>query len=392
MHVVYLPIEPYKERYTELLERWTHNAWAPLGKLTTIRGASPADNGLSSSIDTGVVLDAYSRSFYALSQMSMLVKFMHDTIADQLEPIDAIYFDDMFTPGYEALPYILDQIPFNQRDKYPRPLIFVRNHAQSMDVYDFTSSMRSWMRHYEYLVANTATTIIVASWAHAELMSACNFPPTVRIVGLPFDMEDVRAIRQDYESETTIVPYYRREQRVVFNSRWDAEKQPHFLMDVIEDINDPTINFTVCTGARDLRSNDQSTINRALDLEKHGMLHIATNLTKGAYYSLISRARVHFNCALQDFVSYGVLEASTLGTPTVAPAFRSFIEVFKKSPRQLYIPWSVGSASDRINELLMSDVSDALDNEQIMAPAWYHHYTLMRIWTIMREEVEERDS
>ncbi len=56
---------------------------------------------------------------------------------------DTIFFEDMFTPGIEALPYIMDQT----NGEY-RPNIWVRCLAQTIDPDDFLHvwDMADWMK------------------------------------------------------------------------------------------------------------------------------------------------------------------------------------------------------------------------------------------------------
>jgi hypothetical protein len=66
----------------------------------------------------GQVLDAHGRSYFSMSQMMNLVQLMKN---GEVTAEDVIYFEDMFQPGIESLPYIMDQIPAEQR-----PRIYVR--------------------------------------------------------------------------------------------------------------------------------------------------------------------------------------------------------------------------------------------------------------------------
>ena len=69
-----------------------------------------------------------------------LVKMMKE---GEVNCEDVIYFEDMFHPGIESLPYI-----FNQTDAKFRPKIFVRCLAQTIDPDDFVHvwGMAGWMR------------------------------------------------------------------------------------------------------------------------------------------------------------------------------------------------------------------------------------------------------
>jgi glycosyltransferase involved in cell wall biosynthesis len=331
--IYYLPLEPYPERYTELLTNWTITRFNARGvPVTVVLGQRLPDEG----IRVGQVLDAAGRSHFALTQVAELVKALPAMTCD-----DVIYFDDMFTPGYEALPYILMQLPVVRR-----PRIFARNHAQSVDPDDFTFPMREWMRHFEQVVYRTATGIICASTVHKELMEVAMLDSCpIHVLGLPYDENDVRRLAGPLPG------WHQRPRQVVYSSRLDREKQPHFFMDIVDRLAPKGFSFHVCTGSKEPRSNDPSAVERLLAMEAKGRVTIHRATTKARYYEVVKNSRVQLNTARQDFVSYTAIEASSLGTYTLAPAFRSFPETFDNNADFLYVPWSVQEACEKL-ELL----------------------------------------
>lgn len=369
MRVFYLPLESYRERYTELLTRWTLTRWA---QDTTVRVLPVIGNHLpaAESIQVGTVLDAHGRSFYAATQIAALVRAMRDEGA---RSEDVIYLDDMFTPGYEAIPYILDQLLPSYR-----PRVFARNHAQSVDPDDFVFPMRRWMRLYERMVFETASGIICASTVHKEMMEAAMLDrcPT-HVLGLPYDAADVINIAGAHTL------WKDRPTKVIYASRFDREKQPHFFMDIVEESHAKhpgQIDFVVCTGGESLRSNDHTALKRAWDLIRDGSLRLRTSCSKKDYYAELGTARVQLNTARQDFISYTAIEASTLGTPTLAPAFRSFPEALRNRERVLYVPWSVDDAVTKLTRLLR----EGDDPEETAVLSRQQHGTLDRILAVMK--------
>ena len=65
-------------------------------------------------------------------------------------------------------------------------------------------------------------------------------------------------------------------------------------------------------------------------------------MTKDGYYDLLNRASIQFNSALQDYVSFTVLEATSYGCDIVYPRFKSFPECIPAD--RLYDPFDVNSA------------------------------------------------
>lgn len=355
MRVFYLHLEGYKERYTELLTTWTVDRFTAHGiEVVLVTGDT-----LSEGIKVGSVLDAHGRSYFALTQIAALVKMLATMSSE-----DWIYIDDMFTPGYEALPYILHQVEASKR-----PKIIARNHAQSVDIDDFTFPMRSWMGHYEELVANTAHAIICGSTIHAEIMRVVGWKCPVYTLGLPFDKTSVQTLAG------AIPAWENKRVKVIYSSRWDIEKQPWIFCEIVERLHNK-IEFVVCTGSKELRGLRDS-VNWALQLEAEGKLKIIRNATKPMYYQELASSRVQFNCARQDFVSYTMLEASALGTASVLPCFRSFPEAMEGTDRKLhlYTPFDIEHACELIEYWCASSTPP----KNVEAPATHHHKMLDRL-------------
>jgi len=142
--LIYMGLESYEGRYTLQLQDWSERAFQKRGVDYVIVPGQVIDN--TKSIQVGQVLDAHGRSFFSMSQMMNLVQMMR---SGEVTGEDAIFFEDMFSPGFESLPYIMCQIPEEQR-----PQIFVRCLAQAVDPDDFVHvwGMSKWMSLYEAMV------------------------------------------------------------------------------------------------------------------------------------------------------------------------------------------------------------------------------------------------
>ena len=110
-------LESYQARYTYQLTDWTERAYKKRNIDYVIVPGTTIDD--SEAIVTGQVLDAHGRSYFGMSQMMNLVKMLK---AGEITKDDIIFFEDMFQPGMEALPYILMQTP----EEY-QPRIFLRS-------------------------------------------------------------------------------------------------------------------------------------------------------------------------------------------------------------------------------------------------------------------------
>jgi hypothetical protein len=356
-------LEPYKARYTLQLQEWNRAVFERRGIDYEIVEGETLSN--DQAIVTGQVLDAHGRTYFGMSQLMNLVRKMK---AGEVTSEDVVYFEDMFQPGIESLPYIMQQC-----DPGMRPRIAVRCLAQSIDPDDFVHvwGMQEWMGHYEKMVDSFADIVLASNEEMVMHMKVAGWrAPVYNISGLAFGKEEVRG-----RVAGELKPFHNRKYRVGFAARWDQEKQPDFYMDLIEEyhrrssfvFNDwPEVEFCVFSGSK-LKSNNDSYMARTRHMQAEGKLVIHEDLEKNDYYNLLNDTRVLFNCALQDWVSNTVSEADTLGCNVLYPAYRSFPESFANDHERLYVPWSIDDAITKLNKLLehphpsMGTISDWTD-------------------------------
>ena len=340
----YMGLESYEARYTLQLTEWNRRVFDQRGLDVVYVPGTTIDN--SQAISVGQVLDAHGRSYFSMSQMMNLVQLMKN---GEVTNEDVIYFEDMFQPGMESLPYILDQVPSDQR-----PRVYVRCLAQSIDPDDFVHvwGMAKWMGLYEQMVNEFVTGVLATNEEMVAHMRIAGWrAPIYNISGLAFGKEEVL---ERINGADNVQPFENRTRRVGFAARFDQEKQPGFFMDLIEMWHNQgpyPVEFAVFSGGP-LRSNNHEYISRAYELEAQGKLKIYDKLNKNDYYSLLNNTRVLFNCALQDWVSNTVSEADTLGCNVLYPAYRSFPETFANDPNRMYVPWSIDDAYTKLRNLL----------------------------------------
>jgi len=339
----YMGLESYEARYTLQLTEWNRRVFARRGLDVVYVPGLNLDN--SKKISVGQVLDAHGRSYFGMSQMMNLVRMMQQ---GEVTAEDVVYFEDMFQPGIESLPYIMDQIPVEQR-----PMVFVRCLAQAIDPDDFVHvwGMGKWMSLYEHMVNEFVSGVLATNEEMVAHMKIAGWTaPLYNISGLAFGKTEVL---ERIGGAENIQPFAARKRRVGFAARFDQEKQPGFFMDLAEQYQSANsdVTFAIFSGGP-LRSNNPEYVKRAREMAAAGKLEIHENLDKNTYYALLNDSRVLFNCALQDWVSNTVSEADTLGCNVLYPAYRSFPETFANDPERLYIPWSIDDACNKLTGLL----------------------------------------
>ena len=343
MKIYYMGLEPYEGRYTLQLTDWTENVFKKRKIDYEIVPGTTIDD--SKAIVTGQVLDAHGRSYFGMSQMMNLVKMMRE---GKVTSQDVIFFEDMFQPGMESLPYIIQQSP----EEF-RPKIYLRCLAQSIDPDDFVHvwGMSKWMSLYEEMCNEIPNVNILATNEEmvAHMRIANWKAPIYNISGLSFGKEEVQSRVPDRKE------FNDRKMRVIFGARWDQEKQPGFFMDMIDhwkaNTKLPDVEFAICCGGP-LRSNNKVYVDRARHMQQEGKLTINENLKKNEYYEILADSRVLFNCALQDWVSNTISEADSLGCNVLFPAYRSFPETLANDETRMYVPWSGRDAMEKLKGLL----------------------------------------
>jgi hypothetical protein len=381
----YMGLESYEARYTLQLQDWNERVFNFRGVDYEVITGDELDN--SKAIVTGSVLDAHGRTYYSLSQTMTLIQMMKN---GELTSDDVIFYEDMFTPGLECLPYIMDQSPPEFR-----PKVYLRFLAQTTDPDDFLirEGMFGWMRKYEEMVDEFVDGICVASEEFVAHLRIAGLKAPIYVTGLPYGKEEVRS-RID-----TNIPLDERTKRVGFAARWDDEKQPHFYMDLAEAYYkiDPTVEFAIFCGHPELKSSDPEYVKRAIDLQdaydlgkvRTANFKIYTGLKKNDYYNLLADSRVLFNCALQDWVSNTVSEADTFGTLTLYPAYRSFPEVFANNGNHLYVPWSMDDAVEKLSRMFTDIENKDLNRYSIGKISDYQDGTINRTLDVLEGNGEQ---
>lgn len=341
----YFPLEPIDSRYTtQLSESWIPEALMagtikhPGWNVKTIK---PLDHSLVSrlgtSIKTGVVLDATGRGIYSMRQCEAFLLIIRE---GNVGKEDVIYFQDFWTPGMDAVFYALHLHCLDS------VRVYSMLHAQSVDRYDFTYPMRYWIREIEKGLSRRHAGIFVGSTIHKDQLIGAGFDSSIHVVGLPIGSEEVVS-RMPKNGD--------RKKQVVFSSRIDREKNPYFMMRVAKRFLYKHQDWTwiVTTSRENFTSNDPDVVPALRTLSRNEPRFILKEgLSKDEYYRALSESAIQFNCSLQDYVSWTLLEACLAGCDLAYPDFRSFPEIIP--PDRLYKAWSISSALEVIDRAIAS--------------------------------------
>lgn len=328
----YFGLEPLKARYTyQLSKEWmpaTFKPYEDAGKIEFVDVEGDFDP--DQQIKVGAVLDAVGRGKFAMSQCSNFLDMLN---TDQVKDGDILFLQDYWHPGIESILYALDLYGINVK-------IYAMLHAQSVDEYDFTWPMRTWMRGFELGLDKKLDGIFVGSTIHRDQLRAAGFETPIHVVSLPLHKEMTLAKLPTYSESN-----WKKKDVVVFSSRLDKEKNPFFMFEVAEAfLNDnPTWEWHVTTSGKSFKSMLPGAIEKMEELAKRQpRFKLLSNLTKEEYYTELADARIQFNSSMQDYVSWTVLESTCFGCDLVFPNFRSFPEFIPMN--RLYRPFNVRAA------------------------------------------------
>lgn len=370
MTLYYVPLESYIERYTcqwsAPVVGWLERRWLEAG-VDYVRVDGALAFQAPRPITTGCVLDAVKRSRFCFSQIDVLLGLAE---AGALRSSDVIYFDDFWTPGFEALPYAFHLMGL-------RPRMYAFLHAQSVDEFDFTHSMRSWMRPMERGIATVLDGIFVCCHTLKDLVvqgGVCE-AAKVHVTGHPFAADEVLGRMPEwYRGGLVSGVIQPRKDQVVWSSRWDAEKNPLFFLKVVREVvrRRPHAKFLICTSSPQIRSNCPLAMRglAAALAELPHNLEVRQGLSKEEYYATLCESKVQVNTARQDFVAITLLEASVAGCYPVYPYFRSFPETLRRDCRYMYWPEDVEAAASLLVRVL--DQEGLWTADSIRERSWIH--------------------
>ncbi len=332
----YFGLEPLKARYTyQLSKEWMPATFEPYAnelEFIDVEGEFDPDQ----QIKIGAVLDAVGRGKFAMSQCANFLDMLN---LDEVKDGDIIFLQDYWHPGIESILYAIDLYGIDLK-------IYSMLHAQSVDEYDFTYPMRNWMRGFELGLDKRMTGIFIGSTVHKEQLREAGFTAPIHVVSLPIHKQATLAKLPEYNSLD-------KKDVVVYSSRLDKEKNPFFMMEVAKEFlkQKPDFEWHVTTSGKEFRSMLPGAIDALNKLaEEEPRFKLLNGLTKEEYYTELATCKIQFNSALQDYVSWTVIEATAFGADIVYPNFRSFPE-FVDSDR-MYKAFDVQSAIDTIHDVL----------------------------------------
>lgn len=326
-NLFYFGLEPLKERYTyQLSNEWMPSTFAKYSDSIHFINVKGITYKAGNKINKGVVLDAVGRGVWSMAQCNQMLNYID---AGYVKDNDIIFLQDFFTMGMDSIWYALDLYNIDVK-------VYSMLHSQSVDEYDFTYDMRDWIRHYELGLDARMDGIFVGSTIHKEQLRNANFKAPIHVMSLPIHIEKVLGYSSDVN---------KKENTVIYTSRFDKEKNPYFMIEVAEHFlsRNKDWKWVVTTSSKDIKSNLIGVPETLLQFAQHEpRFIIKTDLTKEEYYAVLQKSKIQFNSSLQDYVSWTLLESVIFSNDIVYPNFRCFPEIIE--PDRLYKAFDVTDA------------------------------------------------
>jgi len=296
-----------------------------------------------SKIDSvGLVMSAAGHCQWCLEQMAI---FMSRLRSGEVKSGDCCYFDDLWFPGLEAIPYTAELMNLNIG-------VYGFIHAGSFTKFDFTNPMSWWARFVEKGWFKFSDLIFVGSQQTKDDMFRVKLidnneyiygdeSDKVKVTGLPFEV--------DKEKVSQYLPNVVKEDIVVFPHRDDIDKGVPDLLHLILEIKKHTgkaIRYIVTSGGRPTRQSTQALFKDFPEVE------FQPNLSKDEYYKLLAKSKVMFSAAIQE--NFGVCTQESLAFDVV-PICPNRVSYQYLLPGQ-FLYEDIANAAIKVIEYLNADI------------------------------------
>lgn len=304
----YIPIEPLEERYTEQWYRWFPEEFKRQHlKFTVIDGET-----LTNVVETGTFLDVNSTLYYKAEQLKRIAQLFFEK---KVKEGDAFFVADIEFWGIDAIRYLAVLNGINVR-------ITGFCHAGSYTKEDYFEKTAPFAQHYEHAWGAIFDYIFVGTEYHKNQLITLRQIPESKIIvtGNPYDIKET----------TNGVIKQEKQNLVVLTNRPDYEKRPNLTLDAFVTLKTkhPDWRFAVTTSRKQWGSGWIR--DKALFLQKMGMIEIYEGISKNEYLSILSGAKVMTSNSIEENFGYCILEALIFKTVPVLSKGLSHDELVSK--------------------------------------------------------------
>ena len=346
--LIYIPIEPITERYTEQWYRCLPPQFKAAGFDVTVVDGTPL---LNNEIKVGTFLDINSTTHYKWSQLMQISRLFE---TGQIADGSVFFFGDIEFWGLEAVRLLADMNGVKVK-------LTGFLHAASYTFEDAFEVAAPYQQYTEVGWIAALDEVYVGSEYHKHAVVSRRLDPVgaghladrIHVTGNPLFMDEYHTF--DYGSKQNLI---------VLTNRFDQEKRPGDTLDVFEAVKSrvPEWNFAICTSRPTLRSNDPSLEARARYLQNRGVLTIYEGLSKESYHFMLHQARVMVSHSIEEMYGYCIAEALVYGCAPFLLAGASHNEMVEYNPSLLFPRHSsVKEQAARLIDLMETTISNQTD-------------------------------
>lgn len=305
--VIFLPLEPLHERYTQQMYKWVEASMHRLG----IQSREVLGKPSSMYINHGQWLDTTATIQYKSSQVRNLAEMFE---RGQIDKGDTILLGDVWFPGIESIRFMSDLLLGKGSVK-----IAGWHYAGCFDPHDYLArNLGAWSKPWELSILNNVLDFVcVGSEYHKQLLTlgaGGAIASKILPLGLAWNPDDLAPYRTSEKEKIVIFPH-----------RNAPEKQPeHFRMLAKHAMqHHPDWKFVISTSSK-------------ADIAESENVAVVKHESKESYYRLLAKCSIFYSSALQETFGYALHEAIALGLSVVAPYRASYKEMLQEDPRFLY--------------------------------------------------------
>ncbi len=296
--IIYVPIEPLTERYTEQWYRKFPEAFRAAGHTVVIIDGKPL---LQNEIKVGAFLDINSTVAYKNSQLQEIARmFHHGEIADGT----IFFFGDVEFWGLESVRVMAD---LNKVRIHMTGFL----HAASYTTEDAFAVAAAYQQFTEIGWFAALDKIFVGSLYHKRaVLSRRLVPMHAEYLARKFVVTKNPLFLDEYHDFGLV----HKQQKVVLANRFDPEKRPSETLHLFERLkeNYPDWEFTVITSRPTMRGSpgDMALLNRLLSERK---ITVKVGLTKEQYHRELAEAFMVVSHSIEENYGYIVAESIHYG-------------------------------------------------------------------------------
>lgn len=297
--LVYIPIEPLAERYTE---QW-YNKFPPLFKergfdVTVIDG-KPLVEG---EIKVGAFLDINSTTHYKWSQLQEISRLFNE---GKVAQGTIFFFGDVEFWGLEAVRLLATM---NGIKVYMVGFL----HAASYTKEDAFSVAAPYQKYTEVGWLAALDQVYVGSEYHKQQVIKLRLAPVNAL-----ELADRIHVTKNpvFDGAYDFFPGVQKKRKMLLTNRFDPEKRPRQTLELFERLKDQGAadwEFVVTTGRKELRG-DFNDVAYAYSLQRRGYITIKAGLTKTEYHRELAEAWVVVTHSIEENYGYCVAEAIHYG-------------------------------------------------------------------------------